>query len=264
VSLDVDPDQIEALRSILSGTNKTAEEMLQSEGVETSDRDIISLDLQALKLKKLDGSIGRLRRLQWLNLQNNELVTLPEEIGNLSGLTWLNLRDNHIIGLPAALIKLRRLNYLNLSGNELIIFPRDIIANLSVQTLDLRANPLENQKMANFFAGKYLDILFEDIRKEVSEEIKAAQDGAIKAEPAQGMIGEETCQICEKKQHENVFFQCPNCFIVVCPECYVPEVEECSTCQRALVAVPFYCEACHKYITNLRNHPSHVGRISLI
>ena len=264
MSLYVDPDQVEALRTILSGTNKTPEEMLQSESIETSDRDIISLDLQGLHLKNLDSSIGRLRRLQWLNLQNNDIVTLPEEIGNLSGLTWLNLRDNQIVGLPAALIKLRRLTYLNLSGNQLSIFPRDIIANLAVQTLDLRANPPENSKKANFFAGKYLDILFEEIRQEVSNEIKAAEAGAIKAEPAQRMAGEETCQICEKIQRENVYFQCPKCFIVVCPECYVPEVEECTTCQRTLIAVPFYCEACHKYITNLRNHPSHTGRISLI
>ena len=72
-------------------------------------------------LTSLPESIGKLKKLQIIELRDNELETLPESIGSLNKLANLFLNNNNLKVLPKSLANLTNLTRLELSGNNIDI-----------------------------------------------------------------------------------------------------------------------------------------------
>ena len=109
---------------------------------------LTSLDLASAKLAHLDDSlferipnvtklilnknlfaalsthIGRLTKLEYLNMAKNALTTLPPTIGCLLELRYLDLHECNIRKLPPEIWFCARLDTLNLSSNVLETFPK--------------------------------------------------------------------------------------------------------------------------------------------
>ncbi|CAI0627451.1 unnamed protein product [Linum tenue] len=80
-----------------------------------SDNRITRLDLGNAKLSgKLVPELGKLERLQYLELYMNELMgPIPKELGNLKSLLSLDLYHNNLTGsIPSSLSKLSNLKFL--------------------------------------------------------------------------------------------------------------------------------------------------------
>ncbi len=81
-------------------------------------RDVVrSLVLAEKGLTTLPPEIGKLTRLEHLDVSSNALTELPVEIGALQSLRVLNLYNNRLHALPDAMAGLTHLERLNLSNN---------------------------------------------------------------------------------------------------------------------------------------------------
>ncbi|KAH9552520.1 hypothetical protein CY35_09G070500 [Sphagnum magellanicum] len=87
------------------------------------------LDLHFNKLRSLPPTIGKLLKLEALNVSSNfnNLTSLPHEIGELISLTHLDLSFNQIRELPPSLAKLKMLKTLKLDQNPLMSPPMDVV-----------------------------------------------------------------------------------------------------------------------------------------
>ena len=117
------------------------------------------------KISSLPAEIGLLLKLEKLYLMDNQLSTLPEAIGQLSNLQILDVNGNKLNSVPESIAYLSKLKVLDLSNNQLTVLSRRFcelkkltflslwnnqISKLPVwtntlstlETLDLRANPL--------------------------------------------------------------------------------------------------------------------------
>ncbi|MEK6261045.1 MAG: COR domain-containing protein [Planctomycetota bacterium] len=99
--------------------------------------------INAEKLTELPESLGKLTRLQTLNLSNNRLTALPESLGKLTRLQTLNLSINRLTVLPEWLGQLTQLQTLNLSGNHMTALPEWLGKLTQLQTLDVSRNQLK-------------------------------------------------------------------------------------------------------------------------
>lgn len=90
-------------------------------------------------LIELPSSIGRMHRLNNLNVDRNALVALPSEIGNLTNLDVLSLRDNKLTKLPVELGNCVSLHVLDVSGNRLQNLPYSLV-NLQLKAVWLSEN----------------------------------------------------------------------------------------------------------------------------
>lgn len=90
-------------------------------------------------LIELPTSIGRMTRLNNLNVDRNALEVLPSEIGNLTNLGVLSLRDNKLTKLPAELGNCVSLHVLDVSGNRLQNLPYSLV-NLQLKAVWLSEN----------------------------------------------------------------------------------------------------------------------------
>jgi protein scribble len=90
-------------------------------------------------LVEMPNSIGRMRRLNNLNVDRNSLVAIPSEIGNLTNLGVLSLRENKLIKLPAEIGNCISLHVLDVSGNRLQYLPYSLV-NLQLKAVWLSEN----------------------------------------------------------------------------------------------------------------------------
>lgn len=90
-------------------------------------------------LIELPNSIGRMKRLNNLNVDRNALAALPSEIGNLTNLGVLSLRDNKLTKLPSELGNCASLHVLDVSGNRLQNLPYSLV-NLQLKAVWLSEN----------------------------------------------------------------------------------------------------------------------------
>lgn len=90
-------------------------------------------------LIELPNSLGRMRRLNNLNVDRNALASLPSEVGNLTNLGVLSLRDNKLTKLPAELGNCVSLHVLDVSGNRLQNLPYSLV-NLQLKAVWLSEN----------------------------------------------------------------------------------------------------------------------------
>jgi Leucine-rich repeat (LRR) protein len=78
---------------------------------------ITHLMFRGLGLQVIPSSIGRLSRLQVLDLSANYIGTLPNEIRGLDSLRSLHLQRNQLLQFPDVFDSLMLLLYLNLDSN---------------------------------------------------------------------------------------------------------------------------------------------------
>ena len=108
----------------------------------------LNINMADCNFTTLPPDIGKLSKLQILEICFNGLTALPAEIGQLSNLQTLNLWGNQLASLPAEIGKLGNLRILNLWDNELTALPLEIgqLHNLQILTLGLSTlgcgNPL--------------------------------------------------------------------------------------------------------------------------
>lgn len=90
-------------------------------------------------LIELPNSIGRMSKLNNLNVDRNALTSLPPEIGQLINLGVLSLRDNKLERLPSELGNCTMLHVLDVSGNRLQYLPYSLV-NLQLKAVWLSEN----------------------------------------------------------------------------------------------------------------------------
>lgn len=90
-------------------------------------------------LTRLPSAIGRLKKLNNLNVDCNALEFLPPEMGNCSALAVLSLRDNKLKRLPNELGNCSQLHVLDVSGNQLQYLPYSLV-NLQLKAVWLSEN----------------------------------------------------------------------------------------------------------------------------
>jgi protein scribble len=90
-------------------------------------------------LMELPSSMGRMSKLNNLNVDRNVLTALPPDIGNCVNLGVLSLRDNKLTKLPAELGNCAILHVLDVSGNRLQYLPYSLV-NLQLKAVWLSEN----------------------------------------------------------------------------------------------------------------------------
>ncbi|KAM9307559.1 leucine-rich repeat-containing protein 69 [Gastrophryne carolinensis] len=100
-----------------------------------------TLSLNHNCLKDVPKELCVLQCLQELHLANNQLQTLPEQIAYLTNLQELHVYRNNLIGLPEGLCRLRKLRVLDVAGNQIQSFPSSI-HEIPLQELYCEENPL--------------------------------------------------------------------------------------------------------------------------
>jgi Leucine-rich repeat (LRR) protein len=110
-----------------------------------------ALDLSSRGIEEIPPEIGRLTKLECLDLSNsiytheeddvpNSIRSLPEEIGMLVSLRKLNIAANKLTSLPESIGLLRNLEVLNLTANELLSLPNAIGSLARLRELNLSSN----------------------------------------------------------------------------------------------------------------------------
>ncbi|MBA0777779.1 hypothetical protein Gotri_005753, partial [Gossypium trilobum] len=114
---------------------------------DTKKENLIGLKASNLGLSGIipDTTIGKLAKLQSLDLSNNKITALPSDIWSLGSLKWLNLSSNQISGsLPNNVGNFGLLEVIDLSGNNFSgEIPATITSLLSLQVLNLAGNGFE-------------------------------------------------------------------------------------------------------------------------
>lgn len=90
-------------------------------------------------LVELPTSLGRMTKLNNLNIDRNSLVAVPADIGNCINLGVLSLRDNKLSKMPTELGNCAKLHVLDLSGNRLQYLPYSLV-NLQLKAVWLSEN----------------------------------------------------------------------------------------------------------------------------
>ena len=114
------------------------------------------------KMNVLNGNIGKLTRLEFLNVMGNHLVRLPETLGNLVNLKTLVICRNLIEALPESIGNLKKLTYIDAWENPLYVFPESITElQNTLKTIDLRQIDLHNDELDKMEAQlPYTDIKY--------------------------------------------------------------------------------------------------------
>jgi internalin A len=102
-----------------------------------------SLDVDGNRLAALPESIGQLAQLQSLGVSYNSLAALPEWIDRLVQLKFLDVKRNVLAALPEWIGRLERLQSLDVDGNRLAALPESIGRLARLQSLGVRRNYLK-------------------------------------------------------------------------------------------------------------------------
>lgn len=114
--------------------------------------DLQELSIRKCRLQKLNSSVGRLTRLQYLNLENNRLVDLPEALCSLSELHTLVINRNMIACLPVNIGRLGKLERIDAWGNPMYLFPdgitllSDVLITVDLRQVGLRKDEIEQME----------------------------------------------------------------------------------------------------------------------
>ncbi len=114
--------------------------------IDNCSEDILQyhIHLSNNKLTSLPFDIGKINRLNCLELRNNQLTSIPPSISNLHNLTHLDLRGNKLTFLPASIDNLTDLRHLYLSRNFLTSLPDGISEMSKLTHLYLNANNIDS------------------------------------------------------------------------------------------------------------------------
>ncbi|CAF2034712.1 unnamed protein product [Rotaria magnacalcarata] len=82
--------------------------------------------------------IGKLIRLETLELSNINLINVPNQIGNLSSLSFLSLPSNKLIHIPSTIKNLHLLSKINLKNNRQLRSIQMLNGLKSLKILDVR------------------------------------------------------------------------------------------------------------------------------
>ncbi|MBS4171096.1 leucine-rich repeat domain-containing protein [Neochlamydia sp. AcF95] len=115
---------------------------LLTQWIEKHGKNIITLNLDVVRLTYLPPEIWQLSHLQALSLRFNQITNISAEICRLSRLQKLNLMSNQITAIPAEIGQLSQLQRLDLSNNKLLVVPTAIGQLIKMQTLWLNNNQL--------------------------------------------------------------------------------------------------------------------------
>lgn len=94
------------------------------------------------KLTELTENIGKLKKLEVLDISNNQFKFLPETIGGLHALIKLSAENCNLVELPKMIKNLKHLEILKLSNNRLHELPEEIGDLESLKELYLSGNAL--------------------------------------------------------------------------------------------------------------------------
>lgn len=104
----------------------------------------ISIEWLDFTGQPIPNSIGKLRRLNYLDLSHNEIERLPISFTQLTLLRVLIVKSNALWELPDDIGKLKNLEELDASNNQLKVLPESFGDLLSLKILGLRHNRLES------------------------------------------------------------------------------------------------------------------------
>ncbi|WP_300662853.1 leucine-rich repeat domain-containing protein [Fluviicola sp.] len=102
-----------------------------------------TLEMMACDLKKIPKEIALLKELKYLKLELNYLTEISPEIGQLQKLEHLNLTSNKLTQLPPETGLLKQLKELLLNSNDLTQLPASICDLKQLQKLNIQSNNLE-------------------------------------------------------------------------------------------------------------------------
>lgn len=102
-----------------------------------------TLDMMACNLREIPKEIALLKELKYLKLELNYLTQIPPEIGQLQKLESLNLTSNKLTQLPTEIGLLKQLKELILNSNDLTQIPASICDLKQLQKLYIQSNDLE-------------------------------------------------------------------------------------------------------------------------
>ncbi|KAL0286707.1 UNVERIFIED_CONTAM: Plant intracellular Ras-group-related LRR protein 4 [Sesamum calycinum] len=117
------------------------------------------------QLTALPATIGKLVRLQELNLSSNGLTALPETIGSLVRLQKLNIETNEIEEIPHSIGRCTSLKELHADYNRLKALPEAVGRIESLEILTLRYNNIKQlpTTMASLSSLRELDVSFNEL-----------------------------------------------------------------------------------------------------
>ncbi|XP_059286156.1 probable LRR receptor-like serine/threonine-protein kinase At2g24230 [Lycium ferocissimum] len=158
----------------------------QGVSCDSKEENVVNLTAKSFGLSGVipDNTIGKLTKLQFLDLSNNKLTGLPSDIWSLGSLKYLNVSDNKITGelssnignfgvleildlsvnnfsgkIPEAISSLSSLHSLNLSQNWFDSdLPSGILSCHSLESLDLSENRLSG--LPNGFGAAFPKLKF--------------------------------------------------------------------------------------------------------
>jgi len=141
-----------AVRAILDSNELfdiTVEEVTDS-----SEGRVVALDLTSKGINTLPSDIGKLNKLEDLNLYINNLTSLPGEMWDIINLKYLDIGDNNLTGIPAEIGNLNNLKELYFDRNNLTGIPAEIgilnnLEKLNLSWNNLTGTPAEIGKLNN-------------------------------------------------------------------------------------------------------------------
>ena len=137
---------------------KSPEQQIAEKRIDEAHRTgAVELSLGGLGLTSLPDSIGRLSKLETLDLLDNKLTALPESIGQLSQLRRLDLGGNQLTTLPDSI------GQLSLGYNERrVLYYITDRGSMSISSISERFNLREKTVEEIFFQLMRSRLLFDD------------------------------------------------------------------------------------------------------
>jgi Leucine-rich repeat (LRR) protein len=104
------------------------------------------LHLYNNQLTSIPPEMGRLVKLEELNLSYNQLTSIPPEITGMVKLEYLNLNNNQLTSIPPEIGQLVNLTDLLLKDNLLTSIPLEIGGMPSLRLFSVENNPIRRVK----------------------------------------------------------------------------------------------------------------------
>jgi len=134
------------------------ERLVENSRVDISEKRVSYIGLCLMGLGSLSSEIGRLDRVEVLDLQDNKLSVLPVEFGNLINLNHLDLADNELSVLPVEIGNLAELVELNLYDNKLSFLPSELCDLANLKALGIEENPLSDYSVVDKLRKKGVEV----------------------------------------------------------------------------------------------------------
>lgn len=106
------------------------------------DTEATTLDLSNLEITQLPLCLGKLNKLERLDLFATLITGVPESLGELTELRYLELGCTSIEALPQSIVKLSKLDYLSFHTSRVSVIPEAISALSNLETLNACCCPI--------------------------------------------------------------------------------------------------------------------------